>query len=48
VVGRKLASLHGADGADALQGIGQQCPSGRGNDDREDDDDERRPLNFGI
>ena len=26
--------FHGADGADALQGIGQQWPSGRGNDDR--------------
>src|SRR4029077_5964142 len=27
VAGRKLASFHGADGADALQGIGQQCSS---------------------
>jgi hypothetical protein len=34
VAGRKLTALHGADGADALQGIGQQCPCGRGNDDR--------------
>jgi hypothetical protein len=28
----KSTPSHGADGADALQGIGQQCPSGRGND----------------
>jgi hypothetical protein len=34
VVSRKLTPFHGADGADALQGIGQQCPSDRGNDDR--------------
>jgi hypothetical protein len=34
VVSRKLTPFHGADGADALQGIGQQCPSGCGNDDR--------------
>jgi len=34
VLSRKLTPFHGADGADALQGIGQQCPSDRGNDDR--------------
>jgi hypothetical protein len=34
VAGRKLPAFHGADGADALQGIGQQLPSDRGNDDR--------------
>jgi hypothetical protein len=34
--GRKPTPLHGADRADALQlqGIGQQWPSGRSNDDR--------------
>jgi hypothetical protein len=34
VAGRELAPFHGADGADALQGIGQQRPSGLGNGDR--------------
>jgi len=34
VAGRKSTPFHGADGADALQGIGQQWPSGGGNDDR--------------
>jgi len=32
----KLTPFHGADGADALQGIGQQWPSGRGEDDRQE------------
>jgi len=27
VAGRKLTPFHGADGAGALQGIGQRCPS---------------------
>jgi hypothetical protein len=34
VAGRKLTPFHGADRTDALQGIGQQWLSGRGNDDR--------------
>jgi hypothetical protein len=32
VAGRKSTPSHGADGADALQGIGQQWPSDRSND----------------
>src|SRR6478736_5119376 len=32
VAGRKSTPSHGADGADALQGIGQQWPSDRTND----------------
>ena len=47
VASRKLASFHGADGTPSRESAGNG-PSGRGNDDREDDDDERRPLNFGI
>jgi hypothetical protein len=38
VAGRKRTPFHGAGGADALQGIGQQWPSGRGNDDRRPDE----------
>ena len=34
VAGRKSTPFHGADGADALQGIGQRWPSVRSNDDR--------------
>jgi hypothetical protein len=34
VADRKLTPSHGADGAGALLGIGQQWSSGRGNDDR--------------
>jgi hypothetical protein len=39
-VRRKSTPVHGADGADALQGIGQQWPSGRRNDYFEDDDND--------
>jgi hypothetical protein len=47
VAGRKSTPFHGADGTPSRESAGNG-PSGRGNDDREDDDDERRPLNFGI